>query len=628
MKILRTLALVVCALVCSRSFAQNAALLPVPRLQFFDQNGYPLSGGLVFTCVAGSTCPGTTQTSWTDSTGGTANPNPVVLDAGGTAAIWLGKTAYKIVIENSSGVVVSTTDNVVNNGFAFTALQCAANGMACLDANGHVLQTELTYNSGAAGAINRSIASKLGDAVSFKDFGAVGNGVTDDSAAVLAAFNAVCGATYMPQPVTGGGSTYAIAATVTIPACDGLKVLDAKFVPTASFTSGYLLQTVTSGFLSDGFALEDGEFFNVEFDGTTPGGSTHKADGFLCNACERVNVLNSRFFHFPNYGYRVTGTGTGNSGAHDNIVAFNKFFEYRYPDANYNTGPYTGTAIQVDQGDTNLEGNIGGYTNVGAVFNSQMGTSTNEHWYTATKGIWVTSNGAYTSLINPYIDSCNIEVDAPWNLRIIGGRFLVNSTSTTLPNSAFISLVAPYGPALYVYGLEIIGNTFYDQNVSGTLYDMAVVGPGSFSTANFKDLALYPNGHSNVARYSGWDGLATIYTGTVNASTVNVSTLVEAFIGHFNGGTVGQGTWLGADTTGGGVGGAYIGPVGTITGTNRAVTLANGAGNPAFWILGNGNVVDNGQMQIPGLKATTGTRYLCIDTGGNLVSSATACSGT
>lgn len=35
-----------------------------------------------------------------------------------------------------------------------------------------------------------------------------------------------------------------------------------------------------------------------------------------------------------------------------------------------------------------------------------------------------------------------------------------------------------------------------------------------------------------------------------------------------------------------------------------------------------------GKYSIPGLKATTGTRYLCIDTNGNFVSQAAACSGT
>jgi hypothetical protein len=52
------------------------------------------------------------------------------------------------------------------------------------------------------GAINRPINQKLGDFVSVKDFGAVGDGTTDDTAAIQAAFNslkATGGSLYIPK---------------------------------------------------------------------------------------------------------------------------------------------------------------------------------------------------------------------------------------------------------------------------------------------------------------------------------------------------------------------------------------------------------------------------------------------
>ena len=42
----------------------------------------------------------------------------------------------------------------------------------------------MTYNEGSAGAVDRVLTSRLQDYVSVKDFGAVGDGVTDDSAAI------------------------------------------------------------------------------------------------------------------------------------------------------------------------------------------------------------------------------------------------------------------------------------------------------------------------------------------------------------------------------------------------------------------------------------------------------------
>ncbi len=44
-----------------------------------------------------------------------------------------------------------------------------------------------TYTSTGTGAVSRLVSSKLGDSVSVKDFGAVGDGVADDTAAIQAA---------------------------------------------------------------------------------------------------------------------------------------------------------------------------------------------------------------------------------------------------------------------------------------------------------------------------------------------------------------------------------------------------------------------------------------------------------
>jgi hypothetical protein len=110
MKFSRALALLISVSACA--LAQTAALMPTPKFQAFDAHGLPLSGGLVYACVAGSSCPGAPQDTYTDATGSVRNTNPVVLDSGGFANIWLGSSAYKIVIQTAVGVTVSTTDNV------------------------------------------------------------------------------------------------------------------------------------------------------------------------------------------------------------------------------------------------------------------------------------------------------------------------------------------------------------------------------------------------------------------------------------------------------------------------------------------------------------------------------------
>ena len=83
-------------------------LSPVAKMQFLDAAGAPLVGGLVYTYAAGTTTPLNT---YTDSSGGTANSNPVVLDSRGEANIWLASTNYKFKLCDSTNTEIWTVDN-------------------------------------------------------------------------------------------------------------------------------------------------------------------------------------------------------------------------------------------------------------------------------------------------------------------------------------------------------------------------------------------------------------------------------------------------------------------------------------------------------------------------------------
>ena len=91
----------------------TTSLSPTPKLQFFDANGDPLVGGLLYTYAAGTTTP---LASYTDSTGVSANTNPIVLDSRGEANVWLGTASYKLALYTSVGVLIWTVDNISING--------------------------------------------------------------------------------------------------------------------------------------------------------------------------------------------------------------------------------------------------------------------------------------------------------------------------------------------------------------------------------------------------------------------------------------------------------------------------------------------------------------------------------
>lgn len=91
--------------------ALNLSPLGGAGWQFFDNNGVPLAGGLLYTYAAGTTTPLAT---YTTSSGSTANSNPIILDAAGRPAneIWLTAAAYKLVLKTSTGVQLWSMDNI------------------------------------------------------------------------------------------------------------------------------------------------------------------------------------------------------------------------------------------------------------------------------------------------------------------------------------------------------------------------------------------------------------------------------------------------------------------------------------------------------------------------------------
>jgi hypothetical protein len=132
--------------------------------QFFDNNGIPLAGGLLYTYSAGTTTPLATYTS---NSGSIANSNPIVLDSSGRVSneIWLttGYT-YKFVLQTAAAVQIGSWDNIpaVNDTTALTTFETNLAGSSG--------STYIGYNQGSYGAQTETLQTKLQQILNVFDF--------------------------------------------------------------------------------------------------------------------------------------------------------------------------------------------------------------------------------------------------------------------------------------------------------------------------------------------------------------------------------------------------------------------------------------------------------------------------
>lgn len=204
--------------------------LPNGRQQFFHPTtGELLVGGKVWNYIVGTS---TLKDTWQDQAGTVLNTNPVVLDSQGSAAIW-GKGAYRqllLAVNNDQIWDESTTSGIsdamdpvtsasslslARTAFGISAPWQSVVGAATLSLGMATMGISVAMQPVTAAATLALARTALGvDSVGLSvynvmAYGAVGNGIADDRAAIQSAIAAcTSGIVYFPP------GTYKILSTI------------------------------------------------------------------------------------------------------------------------------------------------------------------------------------------------------------------------------------------------------------------------------------------------------------------------------------------------------------------------------------------------------------------------------
>lgn len=161
-------------------------------MQKYFNNVVDANGTAIVGAVVNVTIGGLPATLYSDN-GITVQSQPVTTGALGYFSFYAADGRYNIII---SGAGIQTIT------FADILLEDPADGGA----------SQIGFLQAGAGAVSRTVQSKLRDVVSVNDFGTVGDGVADDTAAIQAAWTAAA-----TKPLYFPPGTYRITAALSGP---------------------------------------------------------------------------------------------------------------------------------------------------------------------------------------------------------------------------------------------------------------------------------------------------------------------------------------------------------------------------------------------------------------------------
>lgn len=274
-----------------------------------DANGTPMSGAKLFFYVAGTSTPATT---WSNVARTTANANPVVADSAGRfPSVYLDPAvAYKSVLQTASGVQIWTADPVNEPEAPQEVVELA----------------DLSYTVPMTGAVPRGVIAKLADFVSVKDFGAKGDGTTDDTLAFQRAADASPFVFVPPGSYRITQVTFNTAAMRLMGCGRGVSILK---LYTSSTQNAVVVEGTVGSFPNPAGDVWGGLIEGLTFDGTNAPNMTQPA----------VNCISAHGMVVRNCLFNKCASGVRLKDCHVSVVEDCAFWDLKAA---------TGFGIQVD----------------------------------------------------------------------------------------------------------------------------------------------------------------------------------------------------------------------------------------------------------------------------------------
>lgn len=224
--------------------------------QGFTVGGLPLNAGLLYTYIAGGTTP---QATYTTYLGNVQNSNPITLGVDGRPPneVWLTHgVSYRFDLKDSLGNLIKTYDNVSMSTFVSTDALSVSSGSSLIG-----------FIQGGTSPVAETVQTALRRIVYPEQFGAVGDGSTDDRTALTNFINYL-----LANPQLEGrmlSKTYAISGALPQVNVSGVKLIG--FGPSSNHDTGSINGTCLKAITNSGF--------NMLTVAPTEGVSSQRVDG-------------------------------------------------------------------------------------------------------------------------------------------------------------------------------------------------------------------------------------------------------------------------------------------------------------------------------------------------------------